>query len=196
MRGGGGGAGIKGRVELFQKFIRFGIVTHPSVIEPICNILDSHNDRIILSPTHPTTICTIVVLHLSKISIITTRKDLIFNGFGSKGRLVDGMYQTCWVHQVQPWAHDCPLHNLLLNPSQPNNPLPNHPGAWPRPFSGNMRAWKSDHSARGPLSVWRSNCNQNANCSPVWREHQFRQRMIWSPIAVKRSIKEFPNIRL
>ena len=89
-----------------------------------------------------------------------------------------------------------PFTSLLLNPSQPNNPLHNHPGAWPRPFSGNMRAWKSDHSARGPLSVWRSNCNQNANCSPVWREHQFRQRMIWSPIAVKRSIKEFPNIRL
>ena len=32
---------FKGCLKFFRKFIRFGIVTHPSVIEPICNILDN-----------------------------------------------------------------------------------------------------------------------------------------------------------
>ena len=123
------------------------------VIVTICNILGNHNNRIILSPTHPTTICKIVVLHLSKISIITTRKDLIFNGFGSKGRLVDGMYQTCWVHQVQPWGHDCPLHKP---PPQPLSTK--QPPAQPSRGLASTFFWKYEGLEKWPQRPWTSVC--------------------------------------
>ena len=123
------------------------------MIVRICNILDNHNNRIILSPTHPTTIFTIVVLHLSKISIITTRKDLIFNGFGSKGRPVDGMYQTCWVHQVQPWGHDCPLHKP---PPQPLSTK--QPPAQPSRGLASTFFWKYEGLEKWPQRPWTSVC--------------------------------------